>query len=72
MTTDEPGSPLNDLQTAEVLTELFTLAQTGGADARAGMGAILRRLKEHDHQALERIASTIQLARLRRSGGTPQ
>lgn len=63
--TDEPGLPATDEEKAALIVRLVEAAlHTDTADGRAGMGAVLRELREADPEALERLATGLRLRRV--------
>lgn len=59
---DEPGLPATDEEKAALMVRLIEAAlRADTADGRAGLGAVLRELQHGDPEALERLATGLQL-----------
>lgn len=59
---DEPGLPATDEVKAALMVRLVKAAlHADTADGRAGLGAILRELRDADPAAVERLAAALNL-----------
>lgn len=69
---DKPGLPLTDEEKAALMVRMVRAALNADtADGRAGLGAVLRELKEADPQAAQRLADRLQLRRVGPGRSTP-
>lgn len=60
--TDEPGSPRSEADRTDLMVRLAkAVILADAADGRAGLGAVLRELREADPEALDRLAAGLQL-----------
>lgn len=60
--TDEPGLPATDEEKAALLVRVVEAAlHTDTADGRAGLGAVMRELRAADPEAVQRLATALQL-----------
>jgi len=67
--TNEPSLPVTDEAKADLMLKLVrAVIHSDSADGRAGLGAVLRELREADPAAIEQAAAGIQLRRLGWSG----
>lgn len=63
--TDEPGLPATDEEKAALMARLVkAILNADTAHGRAGLGAVLRELREADPAAIERLLTGLQMRRV--------
>lgn len=69
--TEETDLPAEDAEKATLMLRLVMAALNADtADGRAGLGAVMRELRESDPEALNRLATSLQLRHVGRGRST--